>query len=275
MGVPRSGTTLLRLMLDAHSELAIPPETGFLPHAIGTRGRKALHRLIVEARAWPDFQLDARELAAAFARVRPFAADEGLRCFYRSYARRFGKPRWGDKTPGYSLHMPAIASLLPEARFIHIIRDGRDVALSVRPLWFAPGRTMTELAADWQARITRARTDAARVGHYLEVRYEALVADAPSVLRRICAFIELRYEEAMLRYYQRAEARLAEHESHWDPDGRLVASRAQRLAAQRLTMQALEPSRVERWRRDMTAGERSAFEQVAGPMLRGLGYEAS
>src|SRR4029434_6926754 len=133
VGVPRSGTTLLRIMLDAHPQLAIPPETGFLSRLVrlpwlwaAGLGRRRLLTIITRAESWPDFHLDAHALAEALDAVKPFTLADGLRAFYRLYAARFNKSLWGDKTPLYGRHAYSIARLLPEARFIHLIRDGRD-----------------------------------------------------------------------------------------------------------------------------------------------------
>src|SRR5687767_7251824 len=135
VGVSRSGTTLLRLMLDAHPQLTIPPETHFVPELIRAAGRRrasaeGLAEIIVSQRQWGDFGVDEAELRLrleALDRVEPAGA---LRAFYGLYAEKQGKPRWGDKTPIYVEHMRGIAKALPEARFVHLIRDGRDVALS-------------------------------------------------------------------------------------------------------------------------------------------------
>lgn len=138
VGVPRSGTTLLRLMLDAHPQLAIPPETGFLMNPLDAAvGPEALAKQICQfpsaAPAWADYGLEAAIFRAAAAQLSPQAeVGDVLRLFYRLYAERFTKPRSGDKTPGYLGLMPLVAKVLPEAHFIHIIRDGRDVALSWR-----------------------------------------------------------------------------------------------------------------------------------------------
>ncbi|MGH9360521.1 MAG: sulfotransferase family protein [Thermoanaerobaculia bacterium] len=279
VGVPRSGTTLLRLMLDAHPELAIPPETGFLTAlaALAARGeesREAVLRAISGSPCWPDFHLDPAALARELEGIEPFTAAEGARAFYRLYARRFGKARFGDKTPGYAGRLAAIESLLPEARFIHLIRDGRDVALSVRGLWFSPGDTLERIACDWRKRVRKARAQAARCRHYLEVRYEELVADTTSVLRRVCDFAELRFEPAMEAYHLRAPERLQEHEARLGEDGRPVITKEERLHNQRFTTRAPERSRVFRWRREMAPEERARFEGVAGDLLRELGYEA-
>ena len=135
VGVGRSGTTLLRLMLDSHPQLAIPPETGFVPDVIracGRRGARApqVMALLREQRSWGDFDLDEGELERRMAAAPRLDAATALRALYGLYAEDQDKPRWGDKTPAYVKRMPMIERALPEARFIHVIRDGRDVALS-------------------------------------------------------------------------------------------------------------------------------------------------
>jgi hypothetical protein len=275
VGVGRSGTTLLRLMLDSHPEVAIPPETGFLPEV---RARSAeldaegLAGLLVGARQWPDFHLNEGELRAALERLDPFSPAAGTRCFYRLYARRFGKPRWGDKTPVYARHMPAIQELLPEARFVHLIRDGRDVALSLRPLWFAPGRDARTLGAYWREGVEAARRDAPRCRHYLEVRFEELVAAPERVLARVCDFLDLAWSPAMLAYPERAAARLGEVEDQRQPGGPLV-TREQRLGQHPHLGFPPRADRVGRWRREMSADEVADFAAVAGDLLAALGYE--
>src|SRR5688572_7375160 len=148
VGSPRSGTTLLRLMLDAHPELAIPPETGFLVlgEQLAEEGEAARDQFFAavtgyppDAPAWLDFGIPAETFRLRLRQLDPFTVSDGFRLFYRMYAQRFGKPRGGDKTPMYCRHLQAIERLLPEARFVHIIRDGRDAAVSLRRQWFSPG----------------------------------------------------------------------------------------------------------------------------------------
>lgn len=275
VGVGRSGTTLLRLMLDSHPELAIPPETGFLP-AINQRreelAAETLADLLVAAPQWPDFHLDESELRAELGRLRPFSPAAGARCFYRLYARRFGKRRWGDKTPVYGRHMPAIEELLPEARFVHLIRDGRDVALSLRPLWFAPGQDARTLAGYWREGIEAARRDAPSCRHYLETRYEDLIAEPVRVLSQVCDFLDLPYTSEMLAYPARAAARLGEVRDQQQPGGPLV-TRAQRLGQHPFLTAPPRPDRAGRWRQEMSSADVGEFEAVAGDLLDALGYE--
>lgn len=152
VGTGRCGTTLLRLMLDAHPDLAISPETHFIPHVAAARAGSpnpavTFIKAVVGSRTWGDLHLDSQALGEAVRRLEPFTVGEALRLIYRLYAACFGKARWGDKTPIYFSQMSLIHRLLPEARFVHIIRDGRDVALSHSGLWFGP--RLEEDPATW------------------------------------------------------------------------------------------------------------------------------
>ena len=274
VGVPRSGTTLLRMMLDAHSALAIPPETGFLPK-LAALDPVAACETITGSETWPDFHLDAAAFARTIESMSAQTAADVARAFYRMYASRFGKARWGDKTPTYGTEIDRIAALLPEAHIIHIIRDGRDVMLSVRGLWFRPGDTVEACAEDWARRLARTQLVGHRLPHYLEVRYEALVTSPEATLRAICGFLDLAFEPALLRYHERAASRLDEHEARYAADGSLVISKTGRRQNQRFVMETPQPDRIGRWRREATADEIDRFEAVAGEWLDRLGYVRS
>lgn len=278
VGVGRSGTTLLRLMLDAHPELAIPPETGFIPMLSAlkkkeTRSPEAFYRIVTSCAGWIDFNLSKEDFYRDLLRLEKFTLSEGVRCFYLNYAGRFHKTRWGDKTPVYGLHMPSIEKLLPEARFIHIIRDGRDVALSLRGLWFSPGDDTRSLATYWFATVRDIRQNGQRCRHYLEVRYEDLVAEPKKELERISKFIELPYTESMEKYYELAQKRLDEVRDRYDEKGNLLITKEGRLALQRWTNHPPDVSRINRWKREMKDEEKVEFESIAGHLLRQLGYQ--
>lgn len=282
VGSPRSGTTLLRFMLDSHPQLAVPPETGFLklaPSLKGTGGRlrERFFRAVVgfppEAPAWPDFEIPAETFRAALEGIEPFNAADGFRTFYRLYAARFGKERYGDKTPFYCTELRTIRRVLPEARFVHIIRDGRDAALSLRGMWFSPGHEIETQAAYWRANVLAARRAGAGRADYLEVRYEDLILDPRSVLRRVCSFVALDYDEAMLDYHRRTPERLKEHKGRTRADGTILSTREQRLGQQRLTTAPPDPARVFAWKAAMPQDERERFRRVAGDLLKELGYE--
>ena len=277
VGVNRSGTTLLRMMLDAHPELTIPPETHFVPELIeeaeaGAPTPEMLLATITSQREWGDFGLTEEELLKRFEAFEPLTAGDALRSFYEAYAERAGKPRWGEKTPIYVKSMRAIQSALPEARFVHVIRDGRDVALSIRDR-ATKEHPIDRIAERWVRRITRAHEQARRLDHYLEVRYEALILDTEPTLREICEFYELPWDDAVLDYHERSAQRLEEMKRELPDQGRRTTlSVERRMMTHARTTEKPDPRRVSRWRESMDRSDRELFESIAGPLLSELGY---
>jgi hypothetical protein len=277
VGAERSGTTLLRMMLDAHPELAIPPETHFLPTLAELSAqddeysREQALEAMTNSPFWPGMAISEDELRSEFERIEPFDPGAAARAFYRSYASRFDKRRWGDKTPSYGLAMGQLQGLLPEAHFVHIIRDGRDAALSMQQTWFGL-RTAADLASDWRLWVGRARSHAPRLDHYIEVRYEELVREPRPQLERVCEFVDLPFDAAMLDYHRGASRRLEELESR-RPSVFAPSSKEELLLPARRAATPPDPARIGRWRVQMPAVERREFERVAGDLLAELGYE--
>jgi hypothetical protein len=277
VGVNRSGTTLLRMMLDAHPELTIPPETHFVPELIDAaeQGHATPERLlatITSQREWGDFGLTEEELLERFGRHEKLTAGDALRDFYEAYAERQGKPRWGEKTPIYVKSMRKISVALPEARFCHVIRDGRDVALSIRDR-ATKEHPIDRIAERWVRRITRAREQAKRLDHYLEVRYESLILDTEPTLREVCDFFALPWDTAVLDYHQRSAERLEEMKRELPDQGkRTHLSVELRMKTHARTTEKPDPRRVSRWRESMSREDRELFESIAGPLLQELGY---
>ena len=207
VGATRSGTTLLRLMLDAHPEIAIPSETHFIPDLIKAREKhgaspERMLEMLTSHRRWGDFHIEADELAERWAALPELTGPAAVREFFKLYGdKQGGPPRWGDKTPGYVKRMREIQEYLPEARFIHLIRDGRDVALSILKQSFGP-ETIEAAAERWRGRVLRGRAQQPYLGFYMEVKFEDLVLDTEGQLRRICEFIELDFDPAMLGYHE-------------------------------------------------------------------------
>jgi Sulfotransferase family len=275
VGVGRSGTTLLRLMLDAHPQLAIGPETQFVGDLVDQdilgAGAAELIDRIVTARTWEDFGLSRVEFAE---RAAGHDLAGVLRAFYSLYAESQSKARWGEKTPGYVRRMEPISRALPEAYFVHLIRDGRDVALSRRARGMGADKPMHKTAFLWCKRIQDARSQARRLdGRYMELRYEDLVADPEPHLRRICEFIELEFDPAMLRHNESAAERLAELGDLEAEDGRQARDANERATAHARAQEPATTARTGAWRTEMSLDDRRAFEAVAGDLLRELGYD--
>jgi len=285
VGVPRSGTTLLRLMLDAHPQMAIPPETYFVTNLIeaadGGAGAEKLANVLVSHRRWGDLELDEGELRERFAALGDPSGGDAIRAVFGLYAERRGKARWGDKTPAYLTNVGEIGAALPEARFVHIIRDGRDVALSIlamperdRPMRNPDSAEL--VAARWRKRIGRARDQARDLPHYMELHYEQLVREPEPCLRRVCEFIELDFVPEMLDYHRGAQNRLEEMNRDLAPRDELPHQPASgRLAPHALASEPPSTDRIAGWRKRMEPEDVAAFEAEAGELLVDLGYELS
>jgi hypothetical protein len=126
-----------------------------------------------------------------------FTVAAGTRAFYALYGESQRKARSGDKTPGYVFTMQHIQALLPEAHFIHVIRDPRDTAMSWRKTWFAPSQDYATLGSFWRQNVEVGRRAAPSLRHYQEIRFEDLVLRPEAELRRLCSYLSLAYQPAM------------------------------------------------------------------------------
>jgi hypothetical protein len=263
LGVSRSGTTILRVILDRSPGIAIPDETFFIPQlAHRHRGVVDPVEFLDDLRRLPRlaaWDVPAADLAE---RLRPgMTIGQALDAVFSAYAAKHGKARWGEKTPMYMRHLGLIERLFPDAQYVHLIRDGRDAALAfldmpegvVTRTWAHP-RSPAGFACEWRTEVLRARELGRRLGpsRYLEIRYEDLVADTEAVVRSVCSFAGLPFEPEMLDYTGVVDVSAKPHH-------------------QRLLQ---PPTRgVRDWRTQMSRDDALAFEAVAGDLLADLGYE--
>jgi Sulfotransferase family len=273
----RSGTTLLRMMLDAHPDLTIPPETHFVPDMIkAAKADGSTPESVLEAmkdhREWGDFEISDEEMLGKFRALPKLRPGPAVRSFYDIYAERQGKPRYGEKTPTYVQKMKLIQRALPEAHFCHVIRDGRDVALSVLDRTVRD-LTTGDVAKRWQKKVRKAQEDSPRLNHYMEIRYEDLILDTEPVLRSVCEFFELDWHDELLTYHERSADRLQEMARALPGDGKAKElSVERRMKTHEMTTKPPSADRVQRWRKQMTEEQRSEFEVIAGDLLAELGY---
>ena len=255
VGCGRSGTTLLRVMLDSHPNICCGPESEvFLDK-----------RLKLEVLA-ERFDMPPRTLARIYRRAGSRA--EFIEKFFAEYCRVTGKPRWAEKSPRNISDLPFIFRAFPNARVLHIIRDGRDVACSLRthprhkvvdgelvPLntW----KPIDQCIQRWIDAIELARSYRSDP-RWAEVRYEELVGHPREAMAAVLEFIGEPWDEAVLNYDQVHTA------------SRDVRKFPQNPEATR----QISDSSLDRWRRDLSDADKANFKSMAGKLLIELGYEA-
>ena len=255
-------------MLDSHPAMAVPDEAPWLVRLARERadlepgGRldadAFLHRLMQD-RSYRRWGLTEAEVARALAADAPPTFSDAVRLVYGLYAKSKGKTRFADKTPWAVMHIPLLAALFPEAVFVHVIRDGRDVALSYLDAGFGP--PSLELGAlEWRRYVREGRRSGLVIGpgRYREVRYEELVSSPDTVVRDLCPFLGIDFDEAMLRYFERADE--------------VVGSMPHPHARRNVFLPPT--SGLRDWRTALTSGQAAVFTALAGPLLQELGYEA-
>jgi protein-tyrosine sulfotransferase len=251
-GVFRSGTTLLRYIIDSHSHICCPPETNFL-RACADLLRDRDNRFGLASMGFDD--------AHVCARARSFAA-----YFFENYASSAGKPRWADKTPAYVGILDEIDRIFPTAQYVMIYRHGLDVAHSItrggRHVTSYVERYLREAsdprpraAAYWSAQTERMLAfEKAHPDRCHAVKYEEMCVSPERILRDVFSFLTEPWEPAVLEYWRCPHDVGAE-------DGRALAARGFNISEgnYRIWPQSLIDEAM----------------QVAGDTLRKLGYSAA
>jgi hypothetical protein len=272
LGCQRSGTSLLQQMLDAHPQLAVTCDTEFIPRVLpadapadGRLDRDTVERAIGYRTRSGRAGFDHLELPAETARRLAERADtyaQFVTLLFDEVAARRGKALAGDKTPDYSRYVPVLRGLFPEARFVDIVRDGRDVALSMLR-WAKTGsrgpvrthvwqENPVAACALWWSDMVRlpAQAGADAPDRYLRIRYEELIAGPEGVLQEVIDFLGLPFAAEMLRYYEgKPQVRRPGETSNLPPTAGLRD-----------------------WRTQMDEADVEVFESLAGDLLEELGY---
>ncbi|MBS0321386.1 MAG: sulfotransferase [Proteobacteria bacterium] len=281
VGCPRSGTSLLAVMLDTHPELAMPPETAFMKSVVMLDGDAERQRQrfvdvvttdVTPISNWNDFGLARDAFVQRIAALKPFTVAAGLHAFFDLYAETNGKSRAGEKTPDDLFVMAQIANVLPEAHFIHVIRDPRDTVLSWSRTWFAPTRDLVQLARGWAEQVALARRTGAALPHYRETRYEDLVGDPARELARLCEWLGLDYAPAMTEPSAHGRERLARLHGRRHTSGRVVSEDDRRSIHVNLARPPL-PQRAGAWRAELPPAMATAILDATGGLARQLGYD--
>ena len=264
VGMPRSGTKLLRGLLNEHSSVAIPlNETEFLPHWLNNwsdfddisapAGFEAFHAHVSGSSYFTHRLEEHGRLISADlwrSQCRDFTPQAVFEALIRHDAAVPPGTIWGDKSPGYLSHLPLLKAAFPKARFVHIIRDVRDYCLSMN---HAFGKSTIRAAQRWRDGISSARQEAhAFKNDYVEVLYEDLLNDPKHHLQLLCNFVGIDFEPGMLRLSR--------------PTENIGAAKGQ---------QQIVRTNTEKWRTKMPDRERVLIERLSGDVLRSLGYPVS
>lgn len=287
-GDGRSGTTLLSLVLNAHPDLAVGPELHFNgPDDLGPcvlecarllaagderafgKGLKAhpeLKKGVQFAKRCHRFGIGFEELADLIDEAQRRTGTRLARFEHRCVlidligqrrCEATGKQSWGIKTMREIAALKKYADLWPKARFIHIIRDGRDVAASQMTEHGTWGYDDVELAArTWSKLIRQVRKESGRAP-VLEIRYEDLVRTAEATVRRTLEFLDVAWDDAVLRHSEAEQPLLENPYNH--PSTAAVS-------------QPINESAIGRYARDLTPDQIDAFNRIAGDELRAFEY---
>jgi hypothetical protein len=260
---------MLRYMISSHPNVYIPPESNFIARLFADRSQEPLERAdavlairqILEYkvffRDWKGELPDPESFVASLDDLMPATIIGRL---FGDYAAQHGSRRWGDKSPIYTDHITEISSIMPEALFIHVIRDGRDVALSMMKSYQGPRFFYIDLcyaARSWRRRVIAARRAGETLGsqRYMEVRYEDLTKDPGHELLEIANFIGEDFAVEMTRPEETASTMYHSRGIHSS------------------TRSAPSDKSSHRWKGAMTESDERIFRALAGDVLDELGYD--
>lgn len=266
VGTPRSGTTLVRLVLDSHPSIAITPESSFLFRAgrIWNRiygdklNEKKVGAFIKDLNSLPQVR-DWLPSTCTPERVieqchGDFSWGSVLNCVFDLYAESRQKPRWGDKTPKNLYAVEDIFAKFPDAKIVVVVRDCRDVVMSMQNADFS--RSTHVLAAlRWQKDAERGRELIEKYGDRVFIlKYEDLLENPEKEIKTTLEYCGLDNDPSILKRYMAHEDDVAHTKSD-------------------LYMKPISPSNLNKWKTSMPDKIISDCEAIAGNGLRYFGYE--
>lgn len=277
IGNPRSGTTLLRLILSAHPNIYIAQEGGFLlflyekyKNFAGEKG-KIINFVedLMQTKKIEYWGIVKEEIVNYIIKKQPKNYSELGTMVYKYYGEKKypGKKRWGDKNNYYLNYIDTINEIYPESKFIHIIRDGRDVACSYKDMSkiknqkYAPNlpNQIIEIAENWKNNIETINASFNKINknRYIEIKYEDLVQNTRNTAKELCDFLNEAYDEDMLNYNKINLDREPEDYSSWKS----------------LVGQEITTKRIKRWEKELTSEEIKMFEKISEKQLTKYNYE--
>ena len=264
VGTQRAGTTLLRLILNAHSHIAIPEEAWFLAPLLKQKelsqsieGQR-LNTLVKYLSLNLQFKLwnyDNSEFISSLSSRKSITVKQLVNDLFTSYCRNMGKSIWGDKTPSFFRKIDILYTLFPEAKFIHIVRDGRDVFDSWRKIDQSKDNVAVT-ALDWRYKLFKIENSFNKIpeSNRITIRYEDLLENPDKTVKTLCFFIGIKYESNMLNFYQTSHNYVGEHHSS-------------------LIFNPLNKDNRFKWKKNLSQREVRIFNTLARRYLWKYGYE--
>jgi hypothetical protein len=269
VGAMRSGTTLLRLMLNESPELSIPAESHFVASLVkrfepeqllGDEERLSVIEWITSHEEWRRDFVTTDDQLLSLTWTGPVTISTILDHVFRLEISRSHKPRWGDKTPAYLFFTDRILAHFPDAQVVSIVRDPRDVYLSLRRYDWVGRTTWSignylrrcgDLVERWSSAF-----DASR---FMVVRYEDLVLDTETTLRRLASTLALTYDDRMLSFFEGASDNVQE----WEFE----------IGAHTKLRRNVEATDVARWRTEGDRRQIAEVESLNSVVIERHGYE--
>lgn len=271
VGASRSGTSLLRFMLDAHPGLALPDELWYFSKVSDavpfpgawweTHPASVVEHIFDRFRERSPRLFDAALWKEARASVagRPATPRAPYQAVLEAYARREGALAWGEKTPSNVQWVDVLAAWFPTARFVFLVRDPRSVVASALRFPHLPNDPVVG-AYNWLRANTRGHALVAALPpeRWRLVRYEDLVSNPQSTLSGLAAFLGGEWDPSMLRFYEGATGAIG-------PNGPLPS----------LVTKPVVGNRADKWRDELDAETIAIVEAVCGSVMEGFGYTPS
>ena len=281
---PRSGSSLFRIICDCNSQLSVPPESGFLVWWSSKYGTVTAEELadfnflevlvsdILSSKKIETWGLEKQVLLQYIVEHSPenYAEVASLVYYFQAGIRDKKPKRWGDKNNYYIHHLAELVTLYPKAKFIHLVRDGRDVACSYKNLKkidsnspYFPHLTdeIEAIAHEWSGnnRKIAAFLKGIDTENVLQVRYEDLLLDLKATSEVVCSFLEVNFDETMLRYYEL--------------NAKNAIEPAKTLDWKKKTLQQPDTSKIGQYKAQLTSEELKTFHAVAQTTLSTYHYE--
>jgi hypothetical protein len=272
VGANRSGTTLLRLILNAHSRIAIPDELIYFDSYLAGVPIEQWRHPDLDAEAYAAFvdhfltetciPLDGLDFTALRARILsdgPHDFRRPYQCALEAWAQHHGKTRWGEKTPGNLFFADIIHDMFPDAQFIYMVRDPRAGVASMQNVSFFPqdvvfnALSRRKHATDGRALLLRHVPDEQR----MTLRYEDLVRDPEHTVRTVCNYLDEPFEPGMLHFHREADRYMNDE-----------AASAYNASATR----PISDEHIDRWRDRLDADEIALVETVCREEIRAFDY---